>query len=106
MSFDNYETQMGYFPTLFRSEVDPYEHLGRTTEDETPRVNLQNYSERTGGRVDYVLVWLGRKRNQQHENTVALYDQLRLDFELIFTSPNQLMELFRNKESASAAFRQ
>lgn len=105
VSFDNYETQMGYFPALFRSEVDPYEHLGRTTEDETPAVNLRNYAKRTGGRVDYVLVWLGRKRNQQHDNTVALYDQLQHDYELVFTSPNQLMELFRNREFASLASR-
>src|SRR5262249_20254070 len=60
----NYEATTGYFPILYRPELNPYTHMGT---DETamgnglesvpPSIDLVDYTRRTGQPVDYLLIW-------------------------------------------------
>ncbi len=55
-----YEASEDYFPIYFEPRLDPFKHLAAVRlgiETEPPRVDLLGYPKRTGGRVDYVLIW-------------------------------------------------
>jgi len=98
--FDNYETQPRYFPTLFRPRLDPYIHIGNI-ENLKSAVDFLGYPKRTGGKVDYVLVWLGRVKHQGHNNIASVYRQLDEGYDLIFTSKKRgLAELYRRKNQS------
>jgi hypothetical protein len=56
VELDNYEGNTTYFPVMFREEVNAFRHMG-TLEAQPPKVDIQAYVAKTGGRVDYVLVW-------------------------------------------------
>jgi hypothetical protein len=98
MSLRNYEANTGYFPFVFRPEKNPYVHIG-TLECHwaPPPVNFIDYEKRTGGQIDYVSMWLGKKVHQQNENLLSSYRQLEVGFDLIYESPNGLVELYRRK---------
>ncbi len=55
-----YEASENYFPIYFEPRLDPFRHLAAVPlgiETEPPRVDLLGYPKRTGGRIDYVLIW-------------------------------------------------
>jgi hypothetical protein len=93
----NYEAATGYFPVLFKTEVNPYALIGEIERPWLEPVNFQDYEKNTGRRIDYVLVWLGLKRHMKTEFSRSVYDQLEINYEQIFISKNELMELYRLK---------
>lgn len=97
VDLDNYEADTGYFPMLYRNEINPFVHIG-SIEADPPRVDFLNYPERTGGRVDYVLLW-GLDRSMPTNGRVEeILKQLRKGYDLIYVSPSRgLMELYRLK---------
>lgn len=95
----NYEANMEYFPVQFRHSRDPYIHIGQI-ESAPPKVNLLGYASTTGGRIDYVLVWLGRKRNTESPEMRSVYAQLDREFRRIFVSKNGLAELYQHIPTA------
>lgn len=102
VEFTNYEAgAYRSFPMLFRSNLNPYDHIGlkdRSIVWEPPQVDFLTYRERTGGRVDYVLVWGVQERQRNHEATKSIDEQLRKGYDLIYTSPRAgLMQLYRRK---------
>ncbi len=102
VEFANYEAgAYKYFPILFRSNLNPYDHIGikdRSIVWEPPQVDFLTYPGRTGGRVDYVLVWSIQKRQRNHEATKSIDQQLKKGYELIYTSPKTgLMQLYKRK---------
>jgi hypothetical protein len=91
---------MGYFPVLFQENVNPYKYIGDLSSIEVPwrrEVSFEDYDKHTGERVDYVIVWLGLKRNTDTEPSRSIYRQLNAKYERIFISENELMELYRYK---------
>jgi hypothetical protein len=62
-----YEASEDYFPIYFERRLDPFRHLATVPlgiETVPPRVDLVGYPKRTGGRIDYVLVWGVQKGNE------------------------------------------
>jgi hypothetical protein len=98
LSLRNYEAKAGCFPFVFRSTKNPYLHIGDLQCHRVPPpANFIDYEERTGGQIDYVSVWLGKKVHQEHENILSIYRQLNKGYDLVYKSPNGLVELYRRK---------
>jgi hypothetical protein len=96
----NYEADSEYFPIVFRPELNPYTHIGQKggIEFEPPSVDFLTYSQRTGGQVDYILVWGVRDEQRNHKDAKAIFQQLETGYELIYTSPQRgFTQLYRRK---------
>lgn len=103
LSLRNYEANMGYFPFIYKYEKNPYRHIGKIECHLEPApLDFRTYPERTGGRIDYILVWLGKEVNVNHDNLKSIYRQLESDFELIYQSPQRgWIELYRRVDNRS-----
>ncbi|HXX35166.1 MAG TPA: hypothetical protein VEM15_11900 [Thermodesulfobacteriota bacterium] len=102
VDFTNYEAgAFNCFPVLFRPNLNPYDHIGikdRSIVWEPPQVDFLTYAGRTGGKVDYVLVWGIQERQRNHEATKSIDRQLKKGYELIYISPKTgLMQLYKRK---------
>jgi hypothetical protein len=102
VDFTNYEAgAFNCFPVLFRPNLNPYDHIGmkdRSIVWEPPQVDFLTYERRTGGQVDYVLVWGIRERQTNLEATKSIFQQLKKGYDLIYTSPRTgLMQLYKRK---------
>jgi hypothetical protein len=53
----NYQPATGHFPLLFRPALDPTGWVGFVLERDSAEVDIADYEQQTGGRVDYVLLW-------------------------------------------------
>lgn len=98
VNLTNFHATKDYFPIRFRPHLNPYDQMGfKDNIDGTPPpVDFMTYSERTGGEVDYVLLWGLREEQRTHENTQSIFRQLQTRYELIYTStPRGFMELYR-----------
>ncbi|MEA2562559.1 MAG: hypothetical protein QOH06_4063 [Acidobacteriota bacterium] len=92
----NYE---GYFPVHYRPALNPYRHIAQRhwVERVPPWVDFLTYPKRTGGRVDFVLLWqmpTGR-RYSGHAAVRSLWQQLRTGYERVWVSPRGFTELYR-----------
>ncbi len=89
----------GVFPIIFRPGLSPYTHIWR--KDLAPgsgsSVDFITYTDRTGGRVDYVLIWGLLDRLDEAATTRSVRAQLEEGYDLIHTSPRKLMHLYRRK---------
>jgi hypothetical protein len=97
----NYEARVGYFPVMYRDELNPYTYIdGKVMSAQNERINFSDYEKRTGGKgkIDYILVWLGRKVITNEEFSQSIYRQVEDKYELLYVSKNGLMELYRSKE--------
>jgi|GEM_PF-401644 len=84
-------------PLLWRQDLNPRVHIG-DIQGEPPQVHFITYHERTGGRVDYVLLWGDPGPFSEVEAIRSIFRQLEEGYELVFTSPRTgLMRLFRRK---------
>lgn len=84
-------------PLLWRQDLSPHEHIG-DIQGKPPQVRFITYHERTGGRVDYILLWGDPGRFSDVEATRSIFRQLEEGYDLVFTSPRTgLMRLFRRK---------
>lgn len=101
VEFTNYEAgEFDWFPIVFREELSPYLHIaiGYGLEKEPPRIEFLTYPERTGGQVDYVLVWAVKEDQLNLEATRSIFRQLEEGYRLIYTSPgNGMMKLYQRK---------
>jgi hypothetical protein len=92
----DYEAKMGYFPILYRDELNPYVYIdGNIALAKYENVNFTDYEMRTGGRIDYILVWLGGIDLANESFAQSNYNQLKEKYEKIYTSKNGLQELYR-----------
>jgi hypothetical protein len=103
--------QCSYFPLRFRPELNPFRHIApkvngqagaepqsHPLELQPPPVDFLTYPQRTGGRVDYVLVWRIRDEYYDHPYTKSIFQQLEQGYERIHTSPQRgFMQLYRRK---------
>ena len=99
----NYEAQLDHFPILFRPNLNPDLHIKIKQQGDIvvqpPRVDFLTYPQRTGGSVDYVLLWHLNEKQRDYANTKFIYSQLEEGYELIYTSPQRgLMQLYRRKD--------
>jgi len=96
VEFTNYEANTGHFPTRFRPDRDPYVHIG-DSESMDKKIDLLSYPARTGGKVDYVLVWGDDRGDFPKEVVESIAEQIHKGYELIFTSERGSMRLYRRK---------
>ncbi len=99
----NYE---GYFPVHYRPELNPYSHIaqGYWAERVPPWVEFLTYPRRTGGRVDYVLIWQAPP-DRKHPAMRSLWRQLRTGYERVYVSPRGFAVLYRDKRERTRGAR-
>lgn len=93
-----YEANENYFPLLFQPALNPYLYLGiglRGIEEVPPRADILGYPRRTGGRVDYVLLWGLRDERRSDPGVRAVLDQLAAGYSLVARSPSGRVLLYR-----------
>jgi hypothetical protein len=104
VNFDNYEANTHFFPVMFRPALNPFEHIMDFLRRPLAWAwkgggDFLTYPQRTGGQVDYVLVWGLSDEQRWHELTRLLFYQLEQGYELLYTSPQRgLMQLYRRKD--------
>ncbi len=96
VSLVNYEANCGYFPLLYQDDRNPYRHIGENLEEQPAKIDFLSYPERTGGQVDYVLLW-GYEDHADNEHAQDIMRQLDAGYELIHRSPKGLAALYRRK---------
>lgn len=95
---NNYQAGKGYFPVVYRAEVDPFRHLapGGGFRAVPPRVDLAAYSRTTRVPVHFVLTWGFDQTPPADPGTQAILAQLRNGYEPVATSaPSGLGKLYR-----------
>jgi hypothetical protein len=98
----NLQARANYFPIVFRSEVNPFTYFERfLPEFRAYRgFDLENYREKTGVRVDYVILW-GEDRNippPREWPESLFFSQLARDYEQVYRSPQRgLQRVYRWK---------
>jgi hypothetical protein len=93
-----YEANEDYFPILYRPALNPYKKLSTVPlgiEAKPPRVDLLGYPQRTGGRVDYVLLWGLRDERRREPAVAETLRQLGVAYEKIWNSPDRKVALYR-----------
>jgi hypothetical protein len=96
----------GYFPVHYRPELNPYRHIaqGYWADRVPPWVEFLTYPRRTGGRVDYVLIWQV-PTDRGHPAMRSLWRQLRTGYERVWVSPRGFAEIYRDKRSRMSGAR-
>lgn len=98
-----YEAGEDYFPLRYRPNVDPYRHLSIGpvgVEEVPPRVDLAGY-ERSGGRIDYVVIWQPQAAPRENPLTRELYRELTDSFARVDVSEGANAELWRTPPASS-----
>ncbi|MEQ9423533.1 MAG: hypothetical protein RJQ09_03880 [Cyclobacteriaceae bacterium] len=95
----NYEGNTGYFPIDWKPEMNPFRHLSSNEglEFQPPSVDIDNYQNKTGSDIDYVILWCLDEQYMSHEYTVNILEQLSANYEMTFASENNLVQLYRKK---------
>jgi hypothetical protein len=93
-----YEASEDYFPLYFAPRLDPYRHLATVhlgMETSPPQIDLLGYPRRTGGRIDYVLLWGLRPERCGEPLVRETLRQIGARYELVYASGNGAVRLFR-----------
>jgi hypothetical protein len=87
----------GHFPVVFRPERDPARYIGIKggLMGYVPNVEFLNYSKRTSGTADYVLLWLLDRPPARSAEAKSIFAQLASGYELIHVSPRGYARLYR-----------
>lgn len=95
----NYEARLNYFPLTYQPGKNPYRFIGigGRLAARPPDLDFSDYSGRTGGRVDYVLLWCYDPIHKTEPAGLAVLAQLDEAYHLIFTSPKGLMKIYKQR---------
>lgn len=102
----NYEaSQTNSFPVMFRPRLNPAEQLRYAPVDSASGeftavpTAILSYPLRSGGSVDYVLVWGVRDRDRRARIPKIIFSQLEEGYDLVYTSPERrLVQLYRRRD--------
>ncbi len=101
---NNYAAMRGHFPIRFRDQFNPDFKIARYPkgiESLPPDVDFLNYPSRSGGSVDYVLIWGAPEKYRGQPPAMSALSQLTSGYELIHHSPSGMTRLYRKKYSNS-----
>ncbi len=99
LDFTNYEADLGYFPTRFRPEANPYRWLRGGQETNPPCIDLPRYDRRGARKLDFILVWGAAGASRTDPCTDAIFRHLDQRYELVATSaPRAHAQLYRRVE--------
>ena len=95
----NYEARLDYFPLTYRPNKNPYRFIGIGGREAPlpPDLDILGYSGRTGGRVDYVLLWCHDPEHNTEPTAQSILAQLEKGYEVLFTSPKGLMKIYKHR---------
>jgi hypothetical protein len=97
ISFNDYEAEEKFLPVQYRDSLNPYRMLGGYLEAPTPHLNLLGYPARSGGTLDYILVWGATPQVLDLPYARPLLFQLHAGYDKIYQSPSDLTILYRRK---------
>ncbi len=95
-----YEANENYFPLYYRPALNPFLHLAPGPlgiESRPPEVDLLGYPRRTGGSVDYVLLWGLRDELRGDPKVRAVQDQLAAAYDLIHRTRDGRVLLYKRR---------
>jgi hypothetical protein len=93
-----YQAHADFFPLYFRPAMNPYRNLSTpegSIESAPPVVDLLGYPKRTGGRVDYVLLWGLRDEQRSEPKVRRVLDQLAAGYDLVHSAQEGRVRLYR-----------
>ncbi|MBN1558197.1 MAG: hypothetical protein JW951_08630 [Lentisphaerae bacterium] len=99
----NHEGHIYYYPLTYRTHLDPYTHIGPVESPETESLDFTAYPARTGGQVDYVLLWGWNESRHTNAHISAIMQQLREHYTREYVSPLGHACLYRARTAAAAA---
>jgi len=100
VDFTNYEADLGYFPTLFRPDANPYRWLRGGQELQAPCIDFSRYDRRGPRPLDFILVWAAVRADRRDPCTAAIFEHLEARYELVHTSaPRGLAQLYRRRSA-------
>jgi hypothetical protein len=105
VDFSNYSATMKYFPLRFHPNLDPYVHIGNIDSERIEKIDFLSYPERTGGSVDYVLIWGLDEGMAKDKDIEFIKGQLEDRYEFIYESDSKLMKLYRRRPGAGISQR-
>jgi hypothetical protein len=96
---DNYEANTGYFPLVWKKELNPYHYLGKEEgiEGVPPYAELASYKQTSGVTVDYIIMWCYDSSFLQNEHFSKFYTEINAGYNKIYTSPAGRTILFEKK---------
>jgi len=99
VALSNFHAHSLLFPVKFAARLDPMPFQGVQVRDgrQIWFPDLPKYSERTGGTIDYVLLWGMADAARRGDDTAALMDWLSKDYELSFVSSTRRAWLYQRK---------
>jgi len=100
-----YEANEDYFPIYYRPELNPYTRLATVylgIETDPPQVDLLGYPRRTGGTVDYVMVWDLRPDRLGDPRVRSVLEQLAVGYREIPVPGDGKVRLFRANAAVPA----
>jgi hypothetical protein len=95
----NYQGNFDYFAVTFREALNPYKHISPVEKSfhRAAPIDFLTYPERTGGRVDYVLIWGLSQAHLRSPSVQRIAQQLKTGYERIAASPSGRMQLYRRR---------
>ncbi|UKN01059.1 hypothetical protein K6119_15115 [Paracrocinitomix mangrovi] len=97
VTLGNYEANTGYFPLNYKDEKNPFANLGNI-EGQPPNPDLLEYPERTGGTIDYVLLFCYQDNMADIDDVARTFNVLNTHYEKIFTSSNDRAILYKHND--------
>ena len=103
---ENVEATYSYYVMQYRPDRNPFDAMD-TPHMVMPDIDIMSYENKTGKAIDYISVWLGRKTVDKSTGELkggmkALYAQLDTHYDKIFTSKNELMEIYKHNSRQTA----
>ncbi|HYO15664.1 MAG TPA: hypothetical protein VE685_20900 [Thermoanaerobaculia bacterium] len=106
VDLSHYQADEDYFPIYFDPALNPFRTMGSNRlamEGRPPLVDFLAYPERTGGRVDYVLLWQVEAARPDNPRVRAVLRQLAAGYEPVYTSPRGWVRVWRRRDLTRGA---
>jgi tetratricopeptide (TPR) repeat protein len=99
LTLDNIGLLYPMFPLQWRADRNPFAEVrdNAALTELPPRVELDAYPRRTGGLIDYVLLWCLDERFEEHPEVVDLMRQLERRYEKVATSTHGQLVAYRRR---------
>lgn len=96
---DNYEANTGYFPLVWKKEVNPYFKLDDdgAFEQTPPYAQIDAYRNEAGVTIDYIVMWCFDTSALQNEKFSRLYSVINDEYIKMYTSPSGRTLLYKRK---------
>lgn len=100
MTLLNQPGNTDYYPVILKPSNNPYKFITPNEKNfqQGRPPEFITYPERTGGRVDFVLLWGLPPQLQNHPSVRRILEQLAMGYEEIDRSPDGKMRFFKHKK--------